>query len=315
MTGRQRDLSLKQESVVLKVRGPDSCRLDQYVGAALSWKSRTRIQDLIHTGRIRVNGTCAKPSRKVRCGDKITIEVPADAPAPPEYGELELEILYEDSWLVAINKPPGLLVHPTGPHVYDTLINHLHHRYRGEVDESGEPVRPRLCHRIDKETTGVVVVGKDPYVHNEVRRQFETRKISKEYYALVRGRYPVEGHIEIPIGEGHDLESSLRHSLLRESRTVVRILKRFDGYTFLSCIPATGRQNQIRIHLAAKGFPIVGDERFGSNTPPEDFPQRYLLHSRFLLFVHPRLKTPVGLTAPLPADFAALLEQLSTGNE
>jgi 23S rRNA pseudouridine1911/1915/1917 synthase len=156
----------------------------------------------------------------------------------------------------------------------------------------------------------LVVVGKDPYVHNHLREQFETRKLAKEYHTLVVGSYPDSGAIDIPIGEGHDLRSSLDHKTLKKSRTGIEVLRKFSGYTLLSCVPKTGRQNQIRLHLAAVGFPIVGDERLGSNRPPADFPQRYLLHSRWLRFYHPRLKVWLELTAPLPQDFEDVVKAL-----
>ncbi len=245
-----------------------------------------------------------------RLGDRIAVALSGEAASPPDYSLLELKIVYEDPWLVAVDKPPDMLVHPVGSHVYDTLLNYLHHRYRGLKFPDGEPVHPRLCHRIDKDTTGIVLVGKDTYVHAAVREQFETRRVSKEYVALVRGRCRDIGEIDIPIGEGADLPSSLHHRVLRPSRTIVKILARYRDYTLLSCIPATGRQNQIRIHLAAVGHPIVGDERFGSNSPDPGFPQRYLLHSRRLVFYHPREKCSVELEAPLPHDFAALLDRL-----
>lgn len=310
MTSGEKDLSRREDRIVIAVRGPSAERLDRHVSSALSWKSRARVQQLIDQGRVTVNGVPAKASRKVRPGDRIVVDLSGEGANPPEYSRLRLEILYEDPWLVAVDKPPGMLVHPVGPHVYDTLLNYLHHRYRGQTFPDGEPVRPRLCHRIDKETTGVVLVGKDTYVHNALRAQFEGRRISKEYVALVRGRYGGDGEIDIPIGEGGDLASSLDHRCRKPSRTVVRALRRYRDATLLSCVPATGRQNQIRIHLAAVGHPIVGDERFGSNSPDPGFPERYLLHSRRLAFHHPREKLRVELEAPLPRDFAELLERL-----
>jgi len=309
MIGRSKNLSEKQERVLLAVRGSGSQRLDHYLGATLPWKSRTRIQELIHAARVTVNGSPAKPSRKVRAGDEIVVELAPDMLEIPDYDDLPLDVIYEDPWLVAVNKPPGLLVHPVGRHVYDTLINYLHHRYRDAVDEYGNPLRLRLCHRIDKETTGVVVVGKDTQVHDDVRRQFEGRRVSKEYYAIVCGDFPGDEAIEIPIGEGHDLPSSLAHPVLKPSRTEVHVVSRLAGYTLLSCVPRTGRQNQIRIHVAARGFPIVGDLRFGRGPSPEGFPPRYLLHSRAIGFHHPRLKSRIELRAPLPPDFSQLLER------
>lgn len=310
MIGRSKDLSRIEERVALAVKGGDPRRLDLYLCATLPWRSRTRIQELIHAGRVRVNGMATKPSRKVHAGDEVVVELAPERLEIPDYDDLRLDVVYEDPWLLAVNKPAGLLVHPVGKHVYDTLINYLHHRYRDARDERGEPRRLRLCHRIDKETTGVVVVGKDTQVHDEIRDQFETRRVSKEYCALVRGAFPADEEIDVAIGEGRDLASSLAHAALKAARTEVRVLARLEGFTLLSCVPRTGRQNQIRIHLAARGFPIVGDGRFGDGRPPDGFPDRYLLHSRAIGFHHPRLKSRIEIVAPLPRDFSELLERL-----
>jgi 23S rRNA pseudouridine1911/1915/1917 synthase len=310
MIGRGRDLSEKREKITLQVKGSPDERLDRYVGSSFTWKSRTRIQELIRTGRIKVNGEPAKPSRKVKRGDEVTLELSPGA-LPPSSSQAAPDLLYEDPWVMVVNKPPGLLVHPVGRHVYDTLINQLHWKCRDETREDGEPVRPCLCHRIDKDTTGVVVVAKDPYCHREIQQQFEYRLVSKEYIALVEGHYPREDDaLTVPMGEGRCLRTCLEHDVLKASRTGVRVLRRWNGYTLLACVPHTGRQNQIRVHLAAAGFPIAGDERYGSRASPEGFPGRYLLHSRAIGFYHPRLKSRVELEAPLPADFQALLEIL-----
>ncbi|MEM7236018.1 MAG: RluA family pseudouridine synthase, partial [Planctomycetota bacterium] len=205
-------------------------------------------------------------------------------------------------------KPPGMLVHPVGRHVYNTLINYLHHRYH----EKDENVVPRLCHRLDKDTTGLVVVAKDAYVHREVMYQFENRLLHKEYLALVHGRLP-EGfsRVDLPIGEGRCLRSSLEHEQLKPSSTSLATEAEFEDYALIRCTPHTGRQNQIRIHLSASGYPIVGDQRFGNVSPPFGFPQRHLLHSEKLRFYHPRLKTDIELCAPPAADFQTLVEELA----
>ena len=295
----------------LEVRSAQARRLDLYVLESLSWRSRTRIQTLIDQGRILLNGEAVKPSRKVRAGDEVTVHLGPGTGVPDDYGVRELEVLYEDPWLIAINKPPGLLVHPVGRHVYDTLINYLHHRFKDQIGEDGAPVRPRLCHRLDRDTTGLLVAGKEAYVHRDVQMQFEDRVVSKEYIALVHGSYPRdEDTVEVPIGEGRTLETCLEHDILKESRTTVRVLKRYESHTLLQCLPHTGRQNQIRVHLASQGHAVAGDTQYGAPPPPREMPQRYLLHSSRLRFYHPREKLWVDLRAPLPPDFRALIEQL-----
>ena len=142
MIGRGRDLSAPRDVIELEVRSAEPQRLDHFVLLNLNWRSRTRIQGLIHEGRILVNGEESKPSRKVRTGDQVTVHLTAGTGVPRDYAALDLEVLYEDDHLLAVNKPPGLLVHPVGRHVYDTLLNYLHHRYRDVPGENGEPVRP-----------------------------------------------------------------------------------------------------------------------------------------------------------------------------
>jgi 23S rRNA pseudouridine1911/1915/1917 synthase len=321
MIGRGRDLSQEREVLTLHVRSTLGERLDRYVLESMVWKSRSRIQELIRDGRITVNGETSKPSRRVHAGDVIELRLSSGVRVPRDYSDQELEVLYEDEWLVAINKPADLLVHPVGRHVYDTLLNYLHHRYHDAPDEapgggegtaggSAAPVVvPRLCHRLDRDTTGVVVVAKDAHVHREVMRQFERREVVKEYLALVEGSIQEpETTVRVPIGEGRCLRSSLEHPQCKDSETLVRVERRLPEHTLVRCRPLTGRQNQIRIHLAALGHPIAGDLRFGSRPPPAALPQRYLLHAAFLRLHHPRLKSPLELAAPLPDDFRAVAE-------
>ena len=281
--GRGRDLSLIRDQITFAVKSRIPVRLDQYLIKALDWSSRTRIQTLIQRGNIKVNEETTKPARKVRGGDVITVELSPGVDRPHDYADLKLEVLYEDRWLVAVNKPPGLLVHPVGRHVYDTLMNYMHHRYQGRRTEDGERIVPRLCHRLDRDTTGVLVIGKDPHVHRQLQYQFENRLVRKEYFALVKGNYPSDSDaIEIPLGEGRCLRSCLDHRVLKPSCTHIHREQSYPDYTLLGCNPLTGRQNQIRVHLGASGFPIVGDERFGGGKAPAGFPDRFLLHSRRL---------------------------------
>ncbi|MBL04048.1 MAG: hypothetical protein CMJ99_00245 [Planctomycetes bacterium] len=312
MIGRGRNLSEERSQLALVVRTGESQRLDNFLVNNLAWKSRSRLQNLIREGRVTVNGEKTKASRRVRLDDVVEIRLSNGLGLPDDYSERKLDIIYEDEWLVAVNKPPGMLVHPVGRHVYDTLINYLHHRYHSPASE-GEEIVPKLCHRLDRDTTGVVIVGKKPYVHREVQRQFEKRQVSKTYLALANGHFPPDrGEIDIPIGEGRCLQSALEHEVLRKSRTLVTVLETYEDCSLLRCVPCTGRQNQIRVHLAALGHPIAGDEKYGGDSPGErpgrkSWPLRYLLHSESIRFWHPRLKQNLELRAPVPPDFQELL--------
>ena len=209
----------------------------------------------------------------------------------PDYSLWRIDILYEDPFILGINKPPGTLVHPVGRHVYDTLMNYLHYRYRDAMEQCPD-FHLRLCHRIDKDTTGVLLVGKDNYVHRSVQRQLEERTMSKEYYALVIGH--VSGdlrEIDRPIAEGRDLNTALNGENLKRSRTLIRVVRRFRDHTLVSASPVTGRQNQIRVHLASVGHSLVGDERY-DGPPAPDIRGRLFLRSRSISGVS------------LPADLA-----------
>lgn len=314
MIGRGRNLSRERHIIELEVRGAAAQRLDRFVIETLVWKSRSRVQKLIRRGVVTVNSEPSKPSRRVRAGDVVRLTLSPGVGVPTDYEERQIDVVYEDRWLAVVNKPPGMLVHPVGRHVYDTLINYLHHRYHRSI-EGGDGVIPRLCHRLDRDTTGLLVVGKDSYVHREVSDQFETRRVAKEYLALVAGIYPAERRaIDIPLGEGRCLRSALEAGVLRPALTAVEVQQSLPEHTLLRCSPHTGRQNQIRVHLAAVGFPIVGDIRYGGPPPPPGFPPRYLLHSARVRFHHPRLKMEMEIEAPPPDDFRELVARLAASS-
>ncbi len=312
MIGRGRNLSEPRSSLKLEVRSSGPRRLDSWLVESMAWKSRNRLQRLIRDGHVTINGEVAKASRRVRAGDVVEMRLSDGVGIPQDYAERELEVVYEDDWLIAINKPPGMLVHPVGRHVYDTLINYLHYRYHQPGDD-GEEIIPRLCHRLDKDTTGLVVVGKNTYTHREVMYQFENRRVSKRYLTIVEGRFPEDiDRIDVPIGEGRCLKSALEHEVLKPSETLVEVVATHGDFTVLRCVPSTGRQNQIRIHLAARGHPVVGDLRYGARetrgmATRKGWPSRYLLHSEYLRFWHPRLKTAIELHSAAPEDFRSLL--------
>ncbi len=316
MIGKGRNLAEAREVIVINVRGQQVLRLDLYLKDNLAWRSRNKIQRLIRDGYVTVNGKPGKASQLIRMGDVIEIRLSLGT-GVPDYQEQSLDIIYEDPWLVALNKAPGMLVHPVGKHVYDTVINYLHHRYKDQMAPHG-PTHPKLCHRIDRDTTGVLLVGKDRYVHLQVQGQLERRQVSKQYYALAQGIVdPQLESIDRPIREGDDLESALEGPQLKPSKTLIEVKNhfRFEGkeYTWLYAKPVTGRQNQIRVHLASIGHPLIGDDRYSGDSPPANFPQRFLLHARMFRFYHPRLKTEVEVRADLPPDLLELVEELKDG--
>ena len=328
-----RDLSrpLEQVRVLVDAR-TDGQRLDLALASVLTWRSRSSIVRLIDQGMVRVEGRCVPASRRVRAGDTIEVDVPQDpVPQPRTDVGCALCILYEDEHMVAVDKPPGMAVHPSGRHLHGTLMHELHRRYRRPEDPAHDVV-PRLLHRIDLETSGVIAVGLDEHFHNQVRRQFEERLVQKSYLAVVHGR-PVESEGRIDLGIVPDKSSAVRLKLTtcdpgagQSAITNYRVVRANERFSLVDVRPETGRTHQIRVHMAAIGCPLVGDKLYGANE--QHFLQqisgtlddearrqlvldRHALHSHTLTFYHPHAKRELTLQAPLPVDLAALVPELA----
>ncbi len=324
-----RDLSKPLESVRIRVdQKLHGQRLDLALAAVLTWRSRASIHRLIAAGLVQLEGRNATASRRVREGETIVVEIPPAPTAVPHTDACpELPILYEDAWMIAVDKPPGMAVHPSGRHLSGTLIHELHRRYR-RPDEPEHDVVPRLLHRIDMETSGLVAVGLDEQFHQLVRSQFEDRLVRKSYLAVVRGCPAAsDGTIDLPIVP--DKTSAVRLKLTTGSPgqglsavTHYRVVRSAAGRSLLDVRPETGRTHQIRVHLAAIGCPLVGDKLYGPDEQlflrqiagtlaAEHIDElglaRHALHSHSLQFFHPMLGKEVRLEAPLPADMEALL--------
>ncbi|MEZ6038216.1 MAG: RluA family pseudouridine synthase [Planctomycetota bacterium] len=324
-----RDLSRPLERVrVLVDARTAGQRLDLALAAVLTWRSRSSIVRLIENGMVRLEGRAVPASRRVRVGDTIEVDVPPPpVPEPTPDDACTLPILYEDQVMVAVDKPPGMAVHPSGRHLTGTLIHELHRRYRRPDDPSHDVV-PRLLHRIDLETSGVVAVGLDDVFHQQVRQQFEDREVEKTYLAVVFGCPPAsEGRIDRGIVP--DKSSAVRLKLTTgapdeglSAITNYRVVRSVDRYSLIEVRPETGRTHQIRVHMAAIGCPLVGDKLYG---PDEAIfleqlrgelseasraalvLDRHALHSHSLTFYHPVRGERLTLLAPLPADLAALV--------
>ncbi len=324
-----RDLGKPLESVKILVDARlDGQRLDLALAAVLTWRSRASIHRLIDAGLVRVEGRSVPAARRVRAGNTIVVDIPPAPEASPDLAApLHFTILREDAWMIAVDKPPGMAVHPSGRHLAGTLIHELHRRYRHPGDPRRDVV-PRLLHRIDIETSGLVAVGLDEQFHAQVARQFEDRLVQKTYLAVVRGRpHASEATIDLPIAP--DRSSSVRLKLAATPSggglpavTDYRVLRSNDRYSLLEVRPHTGRTHQIRVHMAAIGCPLVGDKLYGGDeqlflhqlagTLGDEHRarlglDRHALHSHTLRFFHPMLQRDLTLHAPLPADMLALM--------
>lgn len=291
-------------------------RLDRYLADA-SGLTRARVQALIAAGHVRVGGTLRKASALLRGAEEITLTLPPPAPSALQPEPIPLEILYEDRDLLVLNKPAGLVVHPAAGHRSGTLVNALLHRYP-RLQGIGGVGRPGLVHRLDRDTSGCLVVAKTAAAHEALSRQFKARQITKTYLAVVRGRVRQRGgRITAPIGR--DLRDrkkmGIRTARGREAVTAFRVVRESPGATLLEVSPETGRTHQIRVHLASLGHPVVGDalyggrrERGGRAAGAGPAAARQLLHAWRLAFAHPRTGEAVVVEAPPPADLRPYLE-------
>lgn len=304
-------------------------RIDSFLAKHLRSYTTWRLHRMVRAGMATVDGEPAPPVTRVRRGQTIAIRLnePPDDPFPPE--PRAVDVLFEDEWLVAVNKPPGLIIHPCGEAPTGTLANVIQHH----LDTSGPArgmLKPGLVHRLDRDTTGVVVVAKEHNAHRLLSVQFQKERTQKTYLVIVEGNVENDsGLIDLPIGRapGTALMSCRADAQeARASRTAYEVVERLNGYTLVRAKPRTGRLHQIRIHFATIGHPLLGDEYYlaqGRLRPPrpkdvrrEDLPPvsdlipRHALHAAELSFQHPISEDWMTIAAPLPVDFSTALERL-----
>ena len=290
-------------------------RLDQVVHERLGQFSRARIQQWIRDGGVRVNGSAARPSRTVRPGESIEVE-PAEAPplhATPE--DIPLQVLYEDRDLVAIDKPAGMVVHAGAGIHSGTLVNALLHRFEA-LSGVGGALRPGIVHRLDRFTSGVLLVAKNDAAHRALAEQFSGRQVEKTYIALVHGAVKAEtGRIDRPIARDpvHRTRMTARLSEGRSAWSEYRVLRRFEGFTLLEVRIGTGRTHQIRVHLSGMGHPVVGDALYGAPAKVAGMPAlgRYFLHAHRIRFRLPSTGEEIMVVSPLARELEEWLGLLA----
>ena len=285
-------------------------RLDRVVPAHVENLSRAVTQGLIKAGDVTVNGHPSKPSYRVQVGDVVVVHVPAEVPEQVLPEDIPLDIIYEDDVLLVVNKPAGMVVHPALGHPSGTLVNAVL-AHCPQVADVGGLERAGIVHRLDKDTSGLILVAKSEAARAALQRQFKRRRVSKTYLALVEGPvYPREGVIEAPVGR--DKRQRKRMAVVkrgREARTVYRAIEFFADQTLLEVQPHTGRTHQVRVHLAWMGYPVVGDTVYGRRRQ-RLLQNRHFLHAARLRFTHPATGEEVEFKAPLPPELAAVLKRL-----
>ena len=293
-------------------------RLDRFVADHLPSLSRSQVQKLITDGHVTLSDGRAKPALAVWDGLVIDVTLPQATQASPAAEDIPVEILYEDADLAAINKPAGLVVHPGAGHASGTLVNALLHHLTG-LSGVGGVERPGIVHRLDRGTSGVLVVAKNDSAHRELSRQFHDREVVKEYVALVWGALPPGTTLSQPIGRDprRRQKMSTRAHRARPAETRVLQVEALGGVSFVRLSIGTGRTHQIRVHLSEAGHPVVGDDLYGGgrhSVPPRLAAivrlKRPFLHAARLAFTHPSTGVPVDVEAPLAPDLEDVLETL-----
>ena len=300
--------------------GEQPKRLDVFLVNREREMSRSRLQRLIELGRIRINDQVVRPSQKIKPGDRITMDVPKPEPLELQGEAIPLEVLFEDEQLLVLNKPPGIVVHPAPGNWTGTLVNALLHYFEtsgGTVSSIGGKERPGLVHRLDKDTSGVMVVAKTDQAHRHLSGQFKQHSIHRVYEAIVCG-IPKRGHGLIELAIGRDSKErkkfSARTARPKEAVTEYRVIRRF-GKTAAHLLlhPRTGRTHQLRVHLASLGHPILGDPTYGGRKVCSvnglEVP-RVMLHARTLGFSHPITGEVCEYERPAPSDMAGLIRKL-----
>jgi 23S rRNA pseudouridine1911/1915/1917 synthase len=312
-------MSSRTENFTVEKSLPDA-RLDVFLRQKFPAASRGALQRLIEQGHIRVNGKTVKPTHSPRNGEEIEIHWPEAQPAGAQPEEIPLDILFQDKSLLVLNKPAGLVVHPSAGHEEHTLVNALLHHCAGQLSGIGGIARPGIVHRLDKETSGCLVVAKNDETHLALSKQFAERRVEKIYNAIVCGELARDsGEIRAAIARHPSHRKRMtacNDDSGRAAHTSWRIIERLNAATFVEARIHTGRTHQIRVHFQFLGHPLVGDDTYGArpNARLKELTNyaapRVMLHSRELSFLHPRTEKEMSFESPLPEDFRKALKRL-----
>jgi 23S rRNA pseudouridine1911/1915/1917 synthase len=305
-------------------------RLDRFLHGRYPRISRTVLQRFIKGGQITVNGMPTKASYEPNAGDIVQLVLPPPPPSEVVPRDIPIDVIYEDEWLIALNKQEGIVCHPAYPGQTDTIANAVVF-HSGKLSGGDDPCRPGIVHRLDKNTTGVLLIAKTEEAHWRVSLQFERRTVKKEYFAIVEGRVALDGDvIDKPLAPHPSTTQRMilqtqatfppRQAMFKEAITEYRVVKRYRGYTTVALFPRTGRTHQLRVHMMSIGHPIVGDKMYGAQTISEmdlagegstdALIEHQSLHARRLQLMHPILEKPLILEAPISARIQRIVELL-----
>jgi 23S rRNA pseudouridine1911/1915/1917 synthase len=307
----------------LRVEGSEAgARLDTWIARRLPELSRARVQALMAQGAVRLGGRPVRPSHRLRGGEDVTVELPDPVAALPAAEPLPLAIVHEDAHLLVIDKRAGMAVHPGAGRQSGTLVNALLHHVR-DLSGVGGVLRPGIVHRLDRGTSGLMVVAKDDQTHRALAAQFASRSVEKEYLAVVHGvPRSRQGVVEAAIGRDpvHRKKMSVRAPRARTARSTYTVVEALDGASLLRVRIHTGRTHQIRVHMASVGHPVVGDVTYGGTRTPSsrraaaraalEALARPALHAAALAFTHPATGARLRFESPLPTDLSDLLSRL-----
>ena len=286
-------------------------RIDRYLSDCYPQWSRSYLQKLLKEENIMVEGQKVKANYKLHSGENITISVPPleDVEIIPE--NIPLDILYEDEWLLIVNKPKGMVVHPAAGHTSGTLVNAIMYHCQGNLSGINGQIRPGIVHRIDKDTTGALVICKDDTTHRALAEQLKEHSITRKYRAIVLGNLTEDGTVEGPIGR-HPIDRkkmAINYKNGKSAVTHYHILENFQKYTYIECQLETGRTHQIRVHMTSIGHPLLGDSVYTKAKWHYKL-EGQVLHAMVLGFIHPATGKYLEVEAPLPDYFSQLLENL-----
>lgn len=300
------------DNTIIKITACENARCDVYIAQNSPYLTRSFLKKLFDSGDVLVNDKAVKSSHKLKEGDEIEIHLPPVKTLEAKAENIPLDIVYEDSDVLVINKPRGMVVHPAAGNEDGTLVNAVMHHCGDNLSAINGVLRPGIVHRIDKDTTGLLVVAKNNNAHLKLTEQLSDHTLGRTYYAIVHGNIKEDSlTVDAPIARSeHDRKKmAIAKKDGRDARTHIKVLERFGKYTYIQCNLETGRTHQIRVHTKSIGHPILGDKTYGLKK--EEFSLTgQLLHAGKISFIHPSSGEKVSFSAPLPEDFENILEKV-----